>query len=100
MGDGTWHLPLLVPGAYRVAASSPGFSCETVTVVVSVATVAHASFTMRVGFVSQTADVTSAAPLLDTQNGDLTTTQKQLESIPNPGNDAAFAGQLAPGSGM
>lgn len=102
MGDGTYHLPLLVPGQYRVDASSPGFDVESMTVMVTVAAVAHADFTMQVGSVKQTVRVTTAAPLLDTQNGDLTTTitEKQLESIPNPGNDVTFAGQLAPGSVM
>lgn len=102
MGGGAWHLPLLNPGEYRVTAAAPGFEQESAQVLVSVATVAHANFVMRVGSVNQTVHVTSAAPLLDTQNGDLTTTitQKELESIPNPGNDVTFAAQLAPGSVM
>ncbi|HTX40942.1 MAG TPA: carboxypeptidase regulatory-like domain-containing protein [Acidobacteriaceae bacterium] len=101
-GNGAYHLPLLIPGEYRVIASHEGFDLESISVVVSVATVARANFTMRVGSVSETVHVTGAAPLLDTQNGDLTTTltQTQLESIPNPGNDVTFAGQLAPGSVM
>ncbi len=99
---GGYHVPLLVPGHYSVTSSHAGFEMDTASVLVSVAKVAQANFAMRIGSVQQTVHVTSAAPLLDTENGDLTTTfdQKQLESIPNPGNDVTFVGQLAPGSVM
>lgn len=99
---GAFHIPLLIPGRYSVTSEHAGFEGDTTNVLVSVAKVAHANFVMRVGSVQQTVHVTSAAPLLDTENGDLTTTfdQKQLESIPNPGNDITFVGQLAPGSVM
>lgn len=100
--NGSWHLPLLNPGSYNVTASAPGFNRETVQVDVSVAEVAHANFAMHVGSVNQTVHVRSEAPMLQTQNGDLSTTitRKQLQAIPNPGNDVTFAGQLAPGSVM
>ncbi len=99
---GGFHIPLLVPGQYRVTATHEGFDVDSTSVLVSVAKVAQANFAMHIGSVQQTVHVTSAAPLLDTENGDLTTTfdQKQLESIPNPGNDVTFVGQLAPGSVM
>jgi hypothetical protein len=101
-GDGAWHLSFLLPGRYAVSASHPGFETESANVVVDVAKVAEANFTMQVGSVRQTVHVEAAPPLLDTQNGDLSTTfeKDQLEDIPNPGNDVTFIGQLAPGSVM
>lgn len=71
-----------------------GFCSESTNVVVALGKVLQANFSM---IVDQIVHVSSEPPLLGTQNGDISTTfdRKQIESIPNPGNDVTFVGQLA-----
>ncbi len=100
--DGRFHLSLLKPGDYTVSVLVPGFVRDEVHVPVAVGKVAHADIRMHLGANSETVTVQDNAALLDTQNGDLTTSfdMKQIQEIPNPGNDITFVGQLAPGSVM
>lgn len=101
-GDGVYHLPLLKPGRYTMSVSSPGFNNATVNVLVALGKVARANVKMVVGSTAETVDVTEAAPLLDTENGQVTTTfsLNQVQDLPNPGNDITYVAQLAPGSVM
>jgi hypothetical protein len=100
--DGRFHISLLKPGDYKVTVLAPGLSQAEVDVPVAVGKVAHADIRMQMGTNSETVVVQDNAAMLDTQNGDLTTSfdMKQIEDIPNPGNDITFVGQLAPGSVM
>ena len=43
--------------------------------------------------------VTDEAPLIQAENGDVSTTmnQKQISEVPNPGNDLTYIAQTAPG---
>jgi hypothetical protein len=46
--------------------------------------------------------VTAEAPLVQADNGDVSTTmsQTQISELPNPGNDLAYIAQTAPGAIM
>ena len=43
--------------------------------------------------------MTAEAPLIQAENGDVSTTmnQKQISEVPNPGNDLTYIAQTAPG---
>jgi hypothetical protein len=99
-GDGSYRFSLLQPGQYTVTASASGFQTAETEVSVAVGTVATVNLKLPVGSETQTIEVTEAAPLLQTQNADISTTfnAQQISSLPNPGNDITFMGQLAPGS--
>ena len=49
-----------------------------------------------------TVDVTGEAPLIQSENGDVSTTinQQQVGEIPNPGGDITYVAQIAPGAIM
>ena len=54
------------------------------------------------GAATTSVTVTEAAPLLQTDNGDTSTSvsQQQVSNVPNPGNDLSAIAQIAPGAIM
>src|ERR1700752_3706845 len=54
---------------------------------------------LSLGGATSTIEVTSAAPLLQTDNADVSTSfsQTQISQVPNPGNDLSYIAQTAPG---
>jgi hypothetical protein len=99
---GVYHVPLLEPGDYTLAVTATGFQQATTSVAVSAGVVTTANISLAVGSASQTIQVTASAPLLNTTAADLSTTfdQRQVQSLPNPGNDLTFVAQTAPGTVM
>ena len=57
---------------------------------------------MTLGAATTSVTVTEAAPLLQTDNGDTSTSlsQQQVSNVPNPGNDLSAIAQIAPGAIM
>jgi hypothetical protein len=98
--DGVYRFALLPPDQYTVNAAATGFQASETHVTVNVGTGTAANLTLQLGSSTQTIQVTTTAPLLQTQNANLTTTfsTEQIQNMPNPGNDITFMGQLAPGS--
>lgn len=65
--SGYFEVVLLNPGTYRVTAEAQGFKkSERDNVRVSVASRAQLDFTLEIGAISETVNVTSEVPLLDT----------------------------------
>jgi hypothetical protein len=99
---GAYRFSLLPPGSYTVSASAQGFSkAETVTTInIGQATVADVK--LAVGSSSQTVEVTSAAPLVQADNAELSTNFDQtiVANAPNGGNDLTYIAQTAPGIQM
>lgn len=100
--SGSYRVSLLPPGTYTITVGLSGFQTTTTTTHVSAGSVADGNVKLGLGKSSQTVTVTTAEPLLNTENADITTTfsQKQVQSLPNPGNDLTFVAQTAPGSVM
>ena len=96
---GGYRASLLKPGHYSVIVTETGFETSSTTVTVNTGSIATGDVRMAVGKSSQTVTVTEAEPLLNTDNADITTTfsQKQVQNLPNPGNDLTFVAQTAPG---
>ena len=70
--DGVFNLPRLPIGAYDVKVSAPGFQTAAQSnILLDMNQVARLDFTMVVGSVTETVEVTSAAPLLQTQSTQL-----------------------------
>ncbi|MGB8479890.1 MAG: carboxypeptidase regulatory-like domain-containing protein [Acidobacteriaceae bacterium] len=99
---GGYHTALLQPGTYSIKISGPGFETTSTTAHVAGGAIANGDVKMTLGKSSQTVTVTEAEPLLSTENADITTTfnTKQVQRLPNPGNDLTFVAQTAPGSVM
>jgi hypothetical protein len=97
---GFYTVPSLRPGEYSVSAESPGFSKSVRTgVTLQVAQVAPIDLTLQPGTVSETVEVVSATPVLDTQTSSrgVVIDQKQIVELPLNGRDYNQLALLAPG---
>lgn len=113
--DGTYLVPLLPPGRYRVEISQAGFKTATMSgVLVSVTETSTASVRLELGAVSETVEVTAGQTSINTVSAELgaVTTREMIANLPlvtrnytqiialNPGISAetADAGELGKGS--
>jgi hypothetical protein len=98
---GTYRASLLKPGHYEVTVSAAGFQSTIFKLDVQAGIVASGDVKLTVGSGSQTVEVSAQTePLIHTEDANIATNfdQRQIQSMPNPGNDITFLGQLAPGS--
>jgi Carboxypeptidase regulatory-like domain len=100
--DGVYRFFFLTPSRYMLTVTHNGFRKISRTVNVLLGPPG----TMNVGLEIETSStairVASEAPLLQAENGDVSTTmnQKQIGELPNPGNDLTYIAQIAPGAIM
>jgi len=97
--NGAYKFSLLQPGPYTVQASATGMSEVKANVIIAVGQITNASFQLGVKGQGETIEITAEVPLLKTDNGNIATSydNKQLQSLPNPGNDITQFAQTAPG---
>ena len=75
--DGIYSVPALNPGRYEVRAEKPGFKAANRTgIELQVQQTARIDFALDIGQVSETVEVSSAAPLLTTENATVGTVMK------------------------
>ncbi len=100
--NGSYRFSLLSPGSYTVSATAQGFSKAETTASINVGQATIADVKLAVGSSSQTVEVTSAAPLVQADNADLSTNfdQNLVANAPNGGNDLTYIAQTAPGINM
>ncbi|HET9407426.1 MAG TPA: carboxypeptidase-like regulatory domain-containing protein [Candidatus Sulfotelmatobacter sp.] len=99
-GDGVYQFLQIPPASYTVTASSAGFAPikrENVTLLVS--TPATLNFTMQVEGANVKVEVTSEAPLVNTQDASIGNAfdQRQLLKLPSEGRDPVAILSLQPG---
>ena len=101
-GSGLYRFSLLPPGNYALTAEAAGFTKAERTVAVNVGQSAITDIKLQVGSTTQTVEVTTAAPLVNSDNADLSTgfTSSQIQNQPNGGNDLTYIAQTAPGVTM
>jgi hypothetical protein len=97
--SGFFRFALLRPGTYTVSASPTGFAVITRDAVVNLGQVTDVKLQPTVAGKSESVNVTAEAPLLQTENGNVTANfnGQQLASIPTPGNDMTNFAFTAPG---
>jgi Carboxypeptidase regulatory-like domain/TonB dependent receptor-like, beta-barrel len=96
---GTYRFSLLAPGSYTVSVAAPGFQEAMMSGVVTIGQATTLNIVLSLGGATSTVEVTSDAPLLQTENADVSTSfsQTQISQVPNPGNDLSYVAQTAPG---
>ena len=101
-GSGSYRFSLLQPGNYTVTADASGFSKSQSATSIAAGQATIADVKMSVGSSAQTVEVTSAAPLVQADNADLSTNfnQTQIANQPNGGNDLTYIAQTTPGVTM
>src|SRR5262245_23768158 len=97
---GVYRVPSLPPGVYRIEAELPGFNKLTrgpITLLVS-QTLAI-DLQLQVGQISETVDVTEAAPLIESQSSDIgqAVNRQMIAALPLPNRAASSLAVLAPG---
>lgn len=100
--DGVYRFFFLAPGSYTLTVSHPGFREELQKIKVLLGPAGTRNVTLKLAGTTAMVEVTDEVPLLQAENGDLSTTmnQKQISEVPNPGNDLTYIAQTAPGAIM
>ena len=94
---GGYRFSLLLPGRYTVSVAVAGFQETNATAVVTIGQAATVNLSLALSEATSTVEVTSDAPLLQTENSDVSTsfTETQISQVPNPGNDLSYIAQTA-----
>lgn len=97
--SGSYNIVNLTPGDYQVSITSTGFSTSTSKVSLFVGKTQELSLALTVGQVSQTVEVTGAAPLVETTNATLSgdVQGQQIVDLPLNGRDWVSLATLTPG---
>jgi Carboxypeptidase regulatory-like domain/TonB dependent receptor/TonB-dependent Receptor Plug Domain len=98
--DGSFRIATLPPGVYEIKASKEGFESEVYkNLEVTLNRTLSFDITMQVGSLSQTVEVNSATPLLETSTSSTgaTITPQQIEEMPINGRNYLDLLQLVPG---
>src|SRR6516162_1657285 len=100
--EGVFQFFFLPPGRYTLSVTHDGFQEASRTVTVLLGPPVSLNVSLRIMKASTTVRVGGEAPLLNTENGDVSTTmnQQQISEVPNPGNDITYIAQTAPGAIM
>lgn len=98
--SGAYVFPVVDPGTYKVTATMPGFSSETLKDLrLSANQNINASFILKAGSVDTIVEVEAGTTLVDTRESQLgqTIDQKQIQDLPLVGRSAYALVQLVPG---
>src|SRR5579864_1712990 len=99
---GAYRFHLLNPGNYTVSAAATDFQGRAQNVSVAVGQTSTVNMQMQLASASQTVEVTAQAGVIQTDNGNVSTTisPEIVSNMPNPGNDLTYYVQTAPGATM
>jgi outer membrane receptor protein involved in Fe transport len=97
--QGNFSVLSLERGAYKAKATATGFEQETVSFDLQVSQVKALDFALKVGAASISVEVTSAAPLVDTETSSMgeVVEGRQLSEIPLNGRNFTQLALLSPG---
>ena len=100
--EGVYRFFFLAPGRYTLTVTHTGFRKQSLLANILLGPPVTVNFTLELAVERTTVDVTGEAPLIQSENGDVSTTmnQRQIAEIPNPGSDITYAAQISPGAVM
>jgi hypothetical protein len=99
-GQGIWTIQYLLPARYNVAVSAPGFKkTERLGIELQTADVKQIDVQLELGNASQTVEVTSEAPLLDTTSAVSGTvvSSKEILEMPTSSHVVSLLALMSPG---
>src|SRR5262245_29218027 len=97
---GVYRQGTLVPGNYMIIVETPGFNrLSRGPIILQVSQTLAIDLALQLGQVTETIDITEAAPLLETQSSDIgqAVNREMLASLPLPNRAASSLAALAPG---
>jgi hypothetical protein len=97
--NGAYNFPLLGPGVYKVTVKQQGFRTTEQTAPVAVGQTTTVNIQLQVGQGTEVVEVSGAAPLIQTEDANITTSfsAKQVDLLPNGGNDLTAVANTSPG---
>jgi hypothetical protein len=100
--SGLYRFAFLAPGNYSVTATAPGFKTSSLTTAVVVGQTSPMNIKLELGATATTVEVSGEAPLLQTESAEVSTSfdAREIENVPNPGNDLTFVAQTSAGAVM
>jgi hypothetical protein len=100
--DGVYRVFFLSPNGYTLTVTHNGFRKVSQEVNVLLGPPGTLNITLEIATQSTTVKVKEETPVLQAENGDVSTTmnQMQISEVPNPGNDLTYIVQTAPGAIM
>src|SRR6516225_837845 len=100
--EGVYRFFFLAPGSYTLTVTHDGFQKVSRTVEVLLGPPVSVNVKLEIMKGNTTVKVSGESPLLNTENGDVSSTMSQLQvsEVPNPGNDLTYIAQTAPGAIM
>src|SRR5262249_23853737 len=98
--DGDYQIPYVIPGQYKIRVTAQGFKTtirEQMDLRVGERTALD--FTLEVGAVSETVQITSEAPLIDTASASsgMVIDGRRASELPTVGGNAFYLARLVPG---
>ncbi|MEO5742184.1 MAG: carboxypeptidase-like regulatory domain-containing protein, partial [Vicinamibacterales bacterium] len=93
--SGAYSVPALPPGPYVVKAELQGFRTVTQAVDLHVEQTARVNFTMEIGTLAETTEVTGVAPLITTENATVGTVIENRRIVELPLNGRNFLSLVA-----
>jgi Carboxypeptidase regulatory-like domain len=100
--EGVYRFYFVTPGRYTLTVIRDGFRKESRITNVLLGPPVTVNVTLDLATENTTTKVSGEAPLIQADNGDVSTTMNQLQisQLPNPGNDLTYIAQTAPGMVM
>ncbi len=98
--DGSYKFTPVRIGSYKVSASSQGFqTTEQKNIVVNVGSSVLVNFVLRPGAVTETVEVTTSTPVLETQDASVgqVVNSRNVNNLPLNGRNFTFLAQLSAG---
>jgi outer membrane receptor protein involved in Fe transport len=98
--DGSYEVRYLRPGEYIVDVKAPGFRSERRTgITLQISQLARIDFTLQVGQVQETVEVSAAAPILQTENATIgeVVARERVVNLPLNGRNFLQLSVLTPG---
>jgi hypothetical protein len=99
---GSYQFALLKPGKYDLSVEKSGFRSVRQKSEVLLGQTLTVNAKLEIGEAAQTIEITATAPLLQTEDGNITSNidLRTLQNIPNPGGDLSYIAQISPGVTM
>src|SRR5258708_3700103 len=96
--SGLFRFALVKPGEYKLTISEKGFRTTDQTVTAALGQVTTANVKLEIGSGSEIVEVTGAAPIVQAENGNISTNINQhlVEALPNGGNTITAVAYTAP----
>jgi hypothetical protein len=97
--EGSYHFDFVPPGSYKLRVEANGFNPSEQALTVTVGQSATVNASLSIASSATTVQVSASEALIETEDGNVSTNfnEKQIQFVPNPGQDLTYVAQVAPG---